>query len=192
LLLDRGPLHLAHRTRRHRLGLERLQQPQPAPELGERATAIAQERVERPRAVAVADQGQAEIPLPPQVVLKQPGLDPLGALKPPGSAGDAPSQQALQRVRGRQLIHQRRLKRSEFLRLLVADHHEFLGAKPVLQGVLCRARLAFRRLGATRLGAVAPARRGALGAQQGRERGYEALRPGRAGRGFGAGHGGIP
>jgi hypothetical protein len=41
-----------------RLGLERLEQAQRAPELGQRRAAIAQQRVERAAAIAVADQGK--------------------------------------------------------------------------------------------------------------------------------------
>jgi hypothetical protein len=135
LLLDRGPLHLVHRMRRCRLGLQRLEEPERAPELGQRRAAIAQERVERPGTVAVADKGLSEIPIAPQMMLKQLGLDALGTLEPPGGAGDAPGEHGLQRPLWPQLLDQRRLKRGELLRLLVADDHEFLGAKPVLQGV---------------------------------------------------------
>ena len=42
------------------LGLERLEGAKRAPQLGERAAAIAQERVERARSVAIPDQGEAE------------------------------------------------------------------------------------------------------------------------------------
>jgi hypothetical protein len=161
--LDRGPLHLAHLTWRRRLRLERLEEPERAPQLGQRGAAIAQERVERPGAVAVADQGQTEIPLAPQVVTKQPGLDALGALEPPDGAGDARGEQALQVALGGQLRQQRCLERGEFFGVLVAHHHEFLGAKTVFEGVLRRSRLALDGLGPARLRAVATARRGARG-----------------------------
>jgi hypothetical protein len=136
LLLDRGPLHLLHLTRRRRFGLERLEEPERTPQLGERRAAIAQQRIERPGTVAVADKGLSEIPIAPQMMLKQLSLDALGTLEPPGGAGDAPGEHGLQRALGRQLLDQCRLERGELLRLLVADDHEFLGAKPVLQGVL--------------------------------------------------------
>jgi hypothetical protein len=191
-LVDHGPLYLAHCMRPgRRLGLERLEEPQGAPQFGQRRAAIAQQRVERPRAVAVADQGEAEIGVAIGIAREQFGLDALGAIEPPSGADDAPGKQALQRARGRQLIHQRRLERLEFFAVLAGDHHEFLRAKTMLQSVLGRARLAFRRLGAARLGAVAPTRRGARGAQERRQRG-DSVRGCRAGRGFGSGHGGIP
>jgi hypothetical protein len=74
----RGLADLAHL--RGGLGLQRLQQPQRPPELGQRGAAIAQERVERPGAVAVADQGEAEIPIAVGMQREQLGLDALGAL----------------------------------------------------------------------------------------------------------------
>jgi hypothetical protein len=98
LLLDRGPLHLAHRTRRRRLGLERLEEPERAPELSQRRAAIAQQRVERPRAIAIADQRHTEIPLAPQIMPEQLVLDALGTLEPPDGAGDAPGEHALHRA----------------------------------------------------------------------------------------------
>jgi hypothetical protein len=81
------------------------------------------------------------------MVLKQLGLDALGTLEPPGGAGDARGKHALQGALGGQLLDQRRLERSELLRVLVADDCEFLGAKTVLEGVLRRARLALDGLG---------------------------------------------
>jgi hypothetical protein len=98
---------------RRMLGLERFEEPQGAPQLGQRRAAIAQERIERPRAVAIADQGHTGIPLAPQMVLEQPGLDVLGALEPPGGPGDAPGEQGLQGAIGCQLLDQRRLERGE-------------------------------------------------------------------------------
>jgi hypothetical protein len=97
--------------------------------------------------------------------LEQLGLDPLGALEPPGGAGDAPGEHALERALGCQLLDQRCLERGKFLRVLVADHDEFLGAKTALQGVLRRSRFTFLRPGSARLRAVAPARRGARGCE---------------------------
>jgi hypothetical protein len=106
--------HWRRLGRRHRpwgcqcgLGLERLEEPQGAPELGERRAAIAQQRVERPRAVAVADQGEAEVGVAIGMAREQLGLDALGPLEPPGGAGDARGQQALQRALWRQVIDQR-------------------------------------------------------------------------------------
>jgi hypothetical protein len=97
------------------------------------------------------------------VVSKEPGLDPLGALEPPGGAGDTRGEHRLERTLWRQLLNQRRFERRELLRVLVADDHEFLGAKTVLERVLRRARLALDGLGPARFGAVAAARRGARG-----------------------------
>jgi hypothetical protein len=151
--------------------VERFEQPQCAPQLGQRRAAITQERVERPRAVAVADQGLAEIGVAIGMAREQLGLDPLGPLEPPGGAGDARGEHGLERARRRQLFHQRRLERLEFFAVLAGDNHEFLCPQAVLQSVLGGARLAFRRFGAARVGAVAPARRGAGGAQERRQRG---------------------
>jgi hypothetical protein len=164
--LDRSPLHLAHLTRRCRLGLQRLEEPQGAPKLGERRAAIAQERVERARAVAIADQGKPEVAVVEQALhfaRKKLGLDALGSLEPPGGAGDARGKQALQGPLWGQFLDQRGLERREFPRALVANDHELLGAKAVLEGVLRRARLAFGGFGPARFGAVATARRGARG-----------------------------
>jgi hypothetical protein len=113
------------------LGLQRLEEPQRAPELCERAAAIAQPCVECPGPVAVTDQGQTEILLAPQVVTKQPGLNPLGALEPPDGAGDASGEHALQGALRGQLRQKRCLERREFLEILVADDDEFLGAKKI-------------------------------------------------------------
>jgi hypothetical protein len=153
----------AHPWAGGRLDLQRLEQLQRAPELGQRAAAVTQQGVERPAAVAVADQREAEI----RVALdgEQLGLDPLGALEPPGGAGDATGEHALQGAIGGQLLDQRRLERAEFLRMLVADDHEFPGAKTMLEGVLRRSGLAFRRPGSARLRAVATT---GLGARAGR------------------------
>ena len=164
--------HGRHERRRAHLacglGLQRLQQPQRAPELGQRRAAIAQQRVERPGAVAVADHGQPEIPITPGMPHEQLGLDALGTLEPPSGAGDARGEQPLQRAVGRQLLAQRRLQRHEFRRLLVAHHHEFLRTEPVLERVLRRARLAFGGLRATRSRAVDAAGLGAGAARKSR------------------------
>jgi hypothetical protein len=60
--------------RRCRLGLERFQGAQRAPQLGERAAAIAQQRVEGAGIVAVANQGETEAVAGEQVLGEQLGL----------------------------------------------------------------------------------------------------------------------
>jgi hypothetical protein len=50
------------------------------------------------------------------------------ARSPPGGAGDAAGQQALQRALGRQLVDERCLERVELARTLVADDEEPLRA----------------------------------------------------------------
>jgi hypothetical protein len=147
--------------RRRWLGLQRLEEPQRAPQLGERRAAVAQQRVEGARAVAVADQGQAEVAVTIGMALEQLGLDALGALEPPGGARDAAGKQALQRALGREFVHERRLEGGELGRLLVADDDEFLRAQPVLEGVLGGARLALGGFRAARPRAVAAAGLGA-------------------------------
>jgi len=141
------------------LVLEGLQQAERSKELGQRAAAVAQQGVEAPGAVAVADQGQGEIAFALPAMLENLRFDPLGALEPPGRTHDPAGQQALQGALGRQFLEQRVLQGGESLRVLVAQHHELLRAQPVPQRVLRRARLAFRRPGTFRPGAVAPAGR---------------------------------
>ena len=109
------------------LGLQRLEQPQRPPQLGERAAAVAQQRVEGARAVAVADQREAEVAVATAFSREQVGLDALGALKTPGGRDDPLREQALQRALGRQLFEQRRLERIELARALLARQHEVFG-----------------------------------------------------------------
>jgi hypothetical protein len=97
------------------------------------------------------------------VLGEQLGLEPLGAGKTPDGGHDPLRERGLERAYGRQLLDQRCLERGKLGRILAQQHHVLLRAKPVLERVLRRARLAFGRLGAARLGAVATARRGARG-----------------------------
>ena len=113
--------------------------------------------------MAIADQREAEVTIAVGMAREQLGLDTLGALEPPGGAGDARGEQVLHDTLRGQLRQQRRLERGKLLRVLVADHAEFLGAKTMLEGVLRRARLTFGGFRAARFGAVDAARRGARG-----------------------------
>ena len=120
---------------------------QRAGKLGLGGAAIAQQRVERARAVAVADQGEAEVAFAERAVhlaREQLRLDPLGALEPPGGARDPARQQGLQRARWREIGDQRRLERDERFRALTLDDDVVLGAQAVREGIARRARLALR------------------------------------------------
>jgi hypothetical protein len=115
--------------------------------------------------VAIAHQGQAEpVPLAGLAApLEQIALDPIGALEPPRGDGEPLGEHTLQRPLGRQVALQPLGQGREPVRVLVVEQHQGLGAKPVLEGVLGRARLALRSLGPARLGAIATAGRGARG-----------------------------
>jgi hypothetical protein len=115
--------------------------------------------------VAIAHQGQAEpVPLAGLAApLEQIALDPIGALEPPRGDGEPLGEHTLQRPLGRQVALQPLGQGREPVRVLVVEQHQGLGAKPVLEGVAGRARLAFRSLGPARLGALAPAGRGTRG-----------------------------
>jgi hypothetical protein len=104
--------------------------------------------VSNARAVAVAGQRQPEIVLATHAELEQLGLDPVGALEPPGGAHDPRDQEGLQHALRRQLAHKRRLERLVVLLLLGADQI-VVGAQAVLQRVLRRAGFAFRGFRAT-------------------------------------------
>ena len=152
------------------LGLERFQGAQGAPQLGERAAAVAQQGVERAGAVAVADQGLPEPAAGEHVLAEQVGFQALGAGEPP-ARGDHPLREhGLQRAFGRQLRHQRRLEGFERRRPLARQDDALLGAHAVLQRVLRRARLALGSFRAARFRAIAAARRGARGIQDRRAR----------------------
>ena len=149
-----------------RLGLQGLEGPQRAPQLGHGRAAVAQQGVERARTVAIAHQPQAEpvgLPAALAALIEQLALDPIGALEPPGRDGEALGEHALQRPLGRQVALQPLGQRRELPGVLVVDQDEGLGAKPVLEGVAGRARLAGRAGGPTRLGAVATAGRSPRG-----------------------------
>jgi hypothetical protein len=156
-----------------RLGLERLERAQRAPQLGHGGTPVAQQRVERARAIAVTHQRQPEpaqaalVALVALVALGPQGeqfpLDPVGPLEPPGGDHQAPGQKALQRADRREIVRQRVGHGLERCGILVVQQDELFGAQAVPERVLCRARLALRRFGPARLGAIAPARFGARG-----------------------------
>jgi hypothetical protein len=97
--------------------------------------------------VAVADQRQGEIAVVVLAKREQLGLDPLGALEPPGSTHNPAGQQALHHALGRQLLEHRRLQRGEGLRVLVVQHEVFLGGQAVPERVLRRTRFSFGGLG---------------------------------------------
>jgi peptidoglycan/xylan/chitin deacetylase (PgdA/CDA1 family) len=78
--------------------------------------------------------------LPPMMFIKAAPLDALGAVDPPRGARHAAGQQPLHHALGRQFLDHRGLQRRIRLRVLAAQHHEFLGAQPVLECVLRRAR----------------------------------------------------
>jgi hypothetical protein len=120
-----------------RFGLKRLQGPQRPPELGLRGAAIAQQRLERSGAVAVADQREPDAAVRDrsQTLREQIDLDPLRPLEAPGGARDPTDHDALQDALGRQLRDQRRLERCEPGGVLVRQHHVLRCAQPVLQGV---------------------------------------------------------
>ena len=157
LLRARGGAHFL----RVALGLERLEGPQRAPELGERAAAIAQQRVEAARAVAVADEGEPEAAAGKVVLGEQLRLEPLGPGETPGGGDDPLREHGLQRALRRQLLHQCSLERGKLGGTLARQHDALLRAQTVLQRVLRRARLAFRRLRTFRPGTVFPAGLGA-------------------------------
>jgi hypothetical protein len=148
------------------LGLERLQGPERAPELGERAAAIAQERVEGSGVVAIADQGEPEAAAGKVVLGEQLGLELLGAGETPGSGDDPLREHGLQRALGRQFLHQRRLECGKLGSALARQYDVLLRTQTVLEGVLGRAHLALGRLGAARLRTIAAAGLGAGGAER--------------------------
>ena len=164
------------------LRLERLERAQAARELGHGGVAVAQQGLDRPRAVAVTHQGEAGVGALVAAELERLGFHAIGALQAPGGDRDAPREGGLQRPDGRQLREQRPLQVSERRRILLGEHDVPHRAQAVLQGILRRARLASGGPGAARFGAVLPARFGA-GPGHG---------DGCARRGAHTGHGGIP
>jgi hypothetical protein len=112
-------------------GLERLERAQAAGELGERRAAVAQERREGARAVAVAGQDAAEIGLA-ALVGEQLGLDPVGARETPGGDRDALREHRLERAGRRQIREQGRLERAEPGAVLVRQQDEALRAEALL------------------------------------------------------------
>jgi hypothetical protein len=167
-----------------RFGLERLQGPQRAHELGLRGAAIAQQGLERPGAIAVADQREPDAAVRDrsQTLREQIDLDPLRPLEPPGGARDAPDQDVLQGAVRRQLVDQRRLESANSPMSSSGSTTYFSARRPCFRAFLRRSRLAFGGPRSARLPAILPARFGANTADG----------DGRARRGAGTGHGGIP
>ena len=118
---------------------------QRAPELGHGRAAIAQQGLERARAVAVADQGEPEPTVGAAALLEQLGFDAIRARQTPRGDRDAPREHGLQRADRRQLRDQRRLEPGELGAVLVRQHEMLLRAHAVLQGILRRPRPAFGR-----------------------------------------------
>ena len=165
-----------------RLGLERLQRLERAPELGHGGAAVAQERLEAAGAVAVADQRHADPGVLPAPLLEQLDLHAIGARQTPGGDRDPARQHELQGTFRRQLIQQRRLERLKLDGILVRQHDVLQGAHAVLQRILRRPGLALLGLRPARLRAVLTARLGAgIGYGNGRAQRGAILR-----------HGGIP
>jgi hypothetical protein len=126
-----------------RLGLERLERLERAPELGHRGAAIAQERLERARAVAVADQREAWAGVAIAALLEQLDLQAIGARETPRGKRDPTREHGLQRTDGRQLVDHGRLECSELGGVLLRQHYELLRAQAVLQCIPRRSGLAF-------------------------------------------------
>ncbi len=121
-----------------RLGLERLQRLERAPELGHGGAAVAQERLEAAGAVAIADQGHADAGVLPAPLLEQLDLHAIGPRQTPGGDRDPARQHELQRAFRRQLIQQRRLERLELDGILVRQHDVVQGAHAVPERILRR------------------------------------------------------
>jgi hypothetical protein len=125
------------------LGLEGFEGAERAPELGLCGAAVAQQRGEGAPTVAIADEREAEVvAVAEPLLLEDLRLDAIGAQKPPGGRGDAPGEMGLQSPLGRKLGEECFLVRLVLGRILVRQDDVALGAKPVLQRILRRARLA--------------------------------------------------
>jgi hypothetical protein len=172
---------------RRRLGLEGFQGAQRAPQLGERAAAIAQQRVEGAGIVAIANQGETEAVTGEHVLGEQLGLEALGARQAPARGDDPLREHGLERACGGELLEQLRLEGFEGGGALARQHDAFLSAKTMLQRVLRRSCLALGGLRAAGPGAVDAARRGARGAQERRQ--GDRVDGGRAGRARNCWHG---
>ena len=83
-----------------RLGLERLERAQRAPELRERGAAVAHHRVHGSGAVAIADQGETEAAVRVAPLGEHLGLDPVGAREPPGGGHDPLREHRLEQPTG--------------------------------------------------------------------------------------------
>jgi hypothetical protein len=122
----------------------RLERAQGSPELGHGRAAIAQQRLERARALAVAKEREPEAAAQITALLEQLDFDPVrprepprgdcdAAREPPRGDCDAAREHGLQRAAGRQLLDQRGLERGELRRVLVRQHEMLLCAQAVLQ-----------------------------------------------------------
>jgi hypothetical protein len=134
------------------LGLERLERAQGAPEFGHGGTAIAQQCLERARAVAVADQGEPEPAAREPALLEQLGFNAIRPRQAPGGDRDAAREHTLERADRRQLRDQCRLEAGELGGVLVRQHEILLRAQAVLQRIrrapclrVCSARATWRR-----------------------------------------------
>ena len=134
------------------LGLERLEQAQRAPELRQRRAAIAQQRLKRPGAIAVANQGEAGAALRDLTLFEQLDLDAIRPREPPGGNRDPPREARSGALRPAPAPRPARLRaRANSARILVRQHEVLLRAHAVFQRVLRGARLAIEGFRAARL-----------------------------------------
>ena len=154
----------AVRSRLRLLGLEGLEGAQRAPELGERAAAIAQQRVEGCARRCSRGSARARGCGRRRWFSANSSASSRSARSRRQAGGDDPLREhGLERALGRQLLDQRGLECFELGGILARQHDVLLRAKTVLEGVLGGARLAFRSFRAARLRAVAAAGLGARG-----------------------------
>jgi hypothetical protein len=117
------------------LGLKRLERAQRTPELGHRRAAIAEQRLERARAVAVADQRKPEAAVRTLALREQLELDAVGPREAPRRHRDAAREHGLQHPDRRELLEQRRLERGKLSGILVRQHEILPRAQAVLKRI---------------------------------------------------------
>ena len=115
------------------LGLKRPERRSAPPELGHRRPAIAQQRLERARAVAVADQGEPKPAMRDLPLLEQLGFNAVRPRQAPGGDRDPAREHALERADRRQLRDQRRLDPGELGSILVREQEMLLRAQAWLR-----------------------------------------------------------